>query len=273
MLKKILMRIVAIVAAAIIVGAIILNNNKYDYGVFIGADSSEVEKLGKYKEVIIDATYFTEEEINIIDKNGAKVYSYINVGSIEEFRSYYEDFVHLTIGDYENWEDEKWIDVSNEQWQEYFVDTIAKSLLDKGIDGLFIDNVDVYSLSCDENIFNGLMNILKDLSNKYGKPVIINGGYDFLEKAILENIEIEDLIAGVNLEEVSTIIEDYDNNVFEKQSEQDKNYAIEYLKGIRNRGIQVYIIEYSRSKLFDIRLKGEYNSLKFKLFISDKVNL
>ncbi|GAA0179615.1 endo alpha-1,4 polygalactosaminidase [Clostridium sediminicola] len=273
MLKKILIGIVIIVAAIVIIGAIILNNDKYNYGVFIGADPSEAEKLGKYKEVIIDATYFTEEDIDIIHKKGTKVYSYINVGSIEEFRNHYKDFVHLAICDYENWENEKWIDVSNEQWQTYFVHTIAKDLLDKGIDGLFIDNVDVYSLSHDENIYNGLMNILKDISNKYDKPVIINGGYDFIEKAISQGEDIQSIVAGINLEEVSTIIEDYDNNIFKKQSEEDKNYVIEYLEKIRDRGMDVYIIEYSKNKLFDIRLKSEYNSLKFKLFISEKVNL
>ena len=40
-------------------------------------------------------------------KKGVKVYTYLNVGSIENFRDYYKKYEYLTIGTYENWEEEK----------------------------------------------------------------------------------------------------------------------------------------------------------------------
>ena len=46
-----------------------------------------------------------------------KVYTYLNVGSLEDFRDYYKEYEHLTIGAYENWDEEKWIDVSDKDWQ------------------------------------------------------------------------------------------------------------------------------------------------------------
>ena len=39
-------------------------------------------------------------------------------------------------------EDEKWVDVSEPKWQSFILDDLAPSILDKGVDGLFIDNVD-----------------------------------------------------------------------------------------------------------------------------------
>ena len=36
---------------------------------------------------------------------------------IESFRSYDTDFEKYTLGAYENWPEEKWIDVSAPEWQ------------------------------------------------------------------------------------------------------------------------------------------------------------
>ncbi len=50
---------------------------------------------------------FSKKDIRKLHAGGTKVYSYLNIGSIENFRSYYKTYEHLAIGDYENWEEEK----------------------------------------------------------------------------------------------------------------------------------------------------------------------
>lgn len=75
---------------------------KYEYGVFLNADRTAVPKLKNYETVVIDAQYFSKKDIRKLHAGGTKVYSYLNIGSIENFRSYYKTYEHLAIGDYEN---------------------------------------------------------------------------------------------------------------------------------------------------------------------------
>ena len=114
------------------------------YGVFIGADEEKLFSLKDYDVLIVDAENLTKQGVDRIHKNGNKqIYSYLNIGSVEEFRSYYDDFLSLTIGEYENWDDEKWVDISSEEWQKHISET-ADSLIRTGIDGIFADNSDIY---------------------------------------------------------------------------------------------------------------------------------
>lgn len=76
---------------------------------------------------MIDAQYFSKKDIRKLHAGGTKVYSYLNIGSIENFRPYYKTYEHLAIGDYENWEEEKWVNVADKDWQE-FMDTLAGKL-------------------------------------------------------------------------------------------------------------------------------------------------
>ena len=110
------------------------DDSRQDYGLFLGLDASDIEKVAEYSMVVIDAQYFTKEDITCLKARGCTVYSYINIGSLENFRDYYDTYSGLTLRDYENWEEEQWIDVSSVAWQEFLV-SLEEELLDKEIDG------------------------------------------------------------------------------------------------------------------------------------------
>ncbi len=81
----------------------------FDYGVFLSVDNSDLSLFKDYQTIVIDAAYFEKEDIQKLKESGHTVYTYINIGSIENFRPYYETFKV------------------------------------KGVDGYFVDNCDVYS--------------------------------------------------------------------------------------------------------------------------------
>ena len=112
---------------------------KNDYGVFLNADASSLERFKKYDLIVIDAQYFTKKDIESLHQNGTKVYTYLNIGSVENFREYYKTYEKFTIGKYEHWDEEKWVDVSVPAWQK-FIEQLSKKLFEKGVDGFFIDN-------------------------------------------------------------------------------------------------------------------------------------
>ena len=133
---------------------------KNDYGVFLNADASSLERFKTYETIVIDAQYFTKRDIELLHQNGTVVYTYLNIGSIENFREYYTTYAELAIGEYEHWEEEEWVDVAKPDWQK-FIGQLSQELYEKGVDGFFIDNCDVYYYAPRESIFEGLTAILQ----------------------------------------------------------------------------------------------------------------
>lgn len=125
---------------------------KRDYGVFLNADDSSLERLEMYETIVIDAQYFTKKDIEQLHENGTTVYTYLNIGSIENFREYYTAYEELAIGSYEHWDEEKWVDAASPDWQR-FIMQLARELYEKEVDGFFIDNCDVYYYAPRKGIF------------------------------------------------------------------------------------------------------------------------
>ena len=123
----------------------------HSYGVFLGVNPEEIGKLAGYQTVVIDAQYFTQEEIARLQQNGTSVYTYLNIGSIETFRDGYDSVQDYILSPYDNWTDEYWVDVSRPEWQT-FVSDEAKSLAEKGVDGFFLDNAD-FTISTRRTLF------------------------------------------------------------------------------------------------------------------------
>lgn len=244
-----------------------------NYGVFIGMESENIEKLYDYEKVVIDAAYFSKAQIDALHEKGVTVYSYINLGSIENFRDYYKDFVNITLSDYENWPEERWIDVSNKKWQDFFVHTMAKELVSKGIDGFFIDNVDVYYLYHTEAMYNGIKDTLLDLKKTYNNiPIIINGGYEFIETSLENNLDLTTVLDGINQESVFAAI-DFDNDCFTKNTMEERTQLLDYFKRVHEKNVDIYIIEYTKSAPLIKELQAYYAKTGYYYYVSSSIEL
>lgn len=71
--------------------------DKKAYGVFVGLNRNKIEKLYNYEQVIIDAQGYTKSDIKKLHKKGVKVYSYLNIGSLETYRSYYNKYKNTAL--------------------------------------------------------------------------------------------------------------------------------------------------------------------------------
>ena len=240
------------------------------YGVFPGSTPEDMEILTGYELAVIDAAYFTKEDITHLHHNGVRVYSYLNIGSLEEFRPFYEEFRDLSLGSYENWSDEYWMDVSEERWIRHIQEQ-AMELSAKGVDGFFVDNADVYYFYPEEEIYEGLVKILEGLQQQ-SLDIVINGGDSFVQRAVLDSGEIR--ITGINQECVFTKI-DFENNVFLRQDKESEEYFISYVRRCRENGLDVYLTEYIA--LSEDGLRGEVRefcrSNQYQCYISASLNL
>lgn len=243
---------------------------KNDYGVFLNADASSLERFKKYDLIVIDAQYFTKKDIESLHQNGTKVYTYLNIGSVENFREYYKTYEKFTIGKYEHWDEEKWVDVSVPAWQK-FIEQLSKKLFEKGVDGFFIDNCDVYYYAPRKSIFEGLTAILQNIMT-LKKAVIINGGDTYVTKYRERYGAVDHIMTGVNQESVWSGI-DFDKGTFNEQTRKTREYYSKYLEACKADGMEVYLLEYTTDEKLIQKIKKYCKEKNFHFYISNSLEL
>lgn len=243
---------------------------KNDYGIFLNADASSLKQLKNYDLIVIDAQYFTKGDIELLHQNGTKVYTYLNIGSIENFREYYTTYEKLTIGRYEHWDEEKWVDVADPDWQK-FMEQLSQELFEKGVDGFFIDNCDVYYYAPRESIFEGLTAILQNIMT-FDKAVIINGGDTYVTEYSERYGAIDHIMTGVNQESVWSAI-DFDKGTFYEQTKETRDYYCNYLEACQADGMDVYLLEYTTDKKLIQKIKKYCNEHDFHFYVSNSLEL
>lgn len=241
-----------------------------EYGVFIGISTDDIFEIKGYETLVIDADFFSKETIERVHQNGnTKVYSYLNIGSIETFREGYDQFEAITLGAYENWPEERWVDVSRPEWQAYLADK-AQALADKGIDGFFLDNADVFYVYNQPEIYQGVLTILQDLRG-LGLPIIINGG-DVFVSAAMDKGDLAGLIDGVNQETVFTSI-NFRNGTFGRQSAEDRIYLLGYISRCEAFGLRIYLLEYGAAPALEREIWAFCGERGYACFISPALQL
>ena len=243
---------------------------KYAYGVFLSVEKN-IDRLKDYETVVIDAQHFKKEEIEAFKARGHKVYSYINIGSLENFRSYYKEYKDLKLGKYEHWDEEIWINVADQRWQTFMTDQMIPQLTAKGIDGFFVDNCDVYYHYKKKEILDGLTNIMKALVST-GKAVLINGGDCYLDAYCKSGGTWSDVITGINQETVfSKII--WNKNKFGTANKEDHKYFLSYIERYAKQGADIYLLEYTKDKKLIKEIEEYCKAKGFGYYVSDSVEL
>ena len=239
------------------------------YVVLIGEDSEIIEKLSDIDLLVIDAEYFSQNDIARLRENGIReIYSYINIGSIESFRSYDTDFEKYTLGAYENWPEEKWIDVSVPEWQACTASRVD-ALVQKGVDGFFVDNTDVYYNYPQESIYDGILTIL-DYMNHTGRKIMINGGDCFVKKYLTTEKNV--LIDGVNQENVFTTY-NFSKDIYTKNDQSTREYYTEYLDLAMSHGCTAYTLEYATDPTIRRQAAAYAGKHGYICYISDNIGL
>lgn len=243
-----------------------------DYGVFLSLAGREaLTESEDYETVVIDAQNLSREEITEMQERGQRVLSYINIGSLETFRPYYEDYQDLTLKPYENWENEFWIDAASKEWQLFVSEELPERFLEKGIDGFWIDNADVYYQFPTEEMYESVEIILTTLKD-YGKPVVINGGDQFVLEYLNRNGQVDDILTGVNQETVFSSI-DFKERTLGIQNETTQDYYLTYLDTLDQEDKTVYLLEYTTDKDLTAEIQTFSRDKDWYFYISDSIEL
>ena len=320
MANKIAARLTAAaVAAAMGISAVPMIANaedeiKYEYGVFLNSSNSkkDIEKMSQYRIIVLDAQGFEREDIMALKKTGHTVYSYINLGSVENWRDYYNDYADITFADYEDWDDERWVNSAETKWQTFQYD-LAKDLIGKGIDGFFVDNIDVYYVAKEQpdrhdkegidpvEVFDGVTTILKSyksLKTSTGDSayVLINGGdtyvHDYIKGVSKKDKNDDDepygfelpahgnvdgVLDGVNQEalfgEIDFDADPDDLRVFKPQSSGSSKDYQEYVELVDSVGKDVYLLEYTDDESIMKKVVDYCAKHDFNYFTTDRGDL
>ena len=184
---------------------------------------------------------------------------------------FYRTNIQITIGEYQHWEEEKWIDVSAPRWQNFVLNDLSVSILNKGVDGLFIDNTDVF-YEFDENIsyFHGLNNMLTELKKR--TYICINGGDIFVKRYLNQYGSLDPILDGVNQETVFSKI-NWEDNTFGENTREEVNYYKEYVETVAKTKKDVYLLEYTTDDNLKEKIASYCQEKGFKYYISKSLEL
>ena len=171
------------------------------------------------------------------------------------------------------------MDVSQQAWQEFLTLNLAPSLIAKGVDGLFVDNVDIYYMAAEEGIgnahaiFNGVTTSLSGFQ-ALDTYVVINGGDTYVSRYLeTPDVRLSHVADAVTQESVFSNIYDYDNDVFGDQDEETTEWYLRYLSSVHDAGLDVYIIEYSTDSDLISYIEGYCAEHGYTVYISSQVDL
>lgn len=210
---------------------------------------------------------------------GVWVYGYLNVGAIENGRSYYSKFKDIRLARYDGWDGEYWVDVTSKAWQEHCI-SLARQIKETGAIGLYLDNTDIYymcqqgfdeegayffrDMPTSQQVYKALSGIICAI-HRLGMIVMPNGGDTFVRRFIASHPNI---IPTINQEGV--FFEDLNR----KNSASDTQYYKDYCKWAQKRiSGKVRLIEYTSSKTEQAKIKAYCLAHGWDVFFSGTKDL
>ena len=142
-------------------------------------------RFAPFDVVIVDGEEATAAKVGAIQSQGTVVLGYLSVGTIEKWRGWYEQVKRYRLNADQNWRDEWFADTSRPGYRNAIVDDIAPTLLAKGFEGLFLDNVDMVETRNHRAQRAGMRMLvaeLSDLAHSGGDLLFAQNGAWILEK-------------------------------------------------------------------------------------------
>lgn len=222
--------------------------------------------------IVIESEDYTDKQIQEIAAKGYRALAYLSIGTIERERPWFKQFEKYKLKRLDDWPKEYYMNMQKTAWQKFLVNR-AMALKQRGFDGWWCDNLDVYSEYKSSTEFTACYGLLQKIK-KLGGYVMVNGGSEFLDDAIDKCAELKYILNGYTQEEVFSLIKDYEGKgEFGKQHKEDRKFYQGLIKKLEKRKINCYLLEYTRDKDLKEKIKKWCKEQKVGYCISEDVNL
>ena len=201
-----------------------------------------VEQIKGYDLIIIESEHYSLKEITFLKAHNAIVLGYFSLSELNINHLQFHNQSHLLHEKHKNW-DSYYLDITHKKYKDYARKQMTSSL-EKGVGGLFFDNIDNTS---PWGIFKGqedlLLSVIQDIKSEYQSiKLLINGGIWMHEKiaALTMGWFLESLFTQYDFAHQETIARD--ESYFSATLEQLHAISMSYK-------LPVYLIEYCSPKL------------------------
>jgi uncharacterized protein (TIGR01370 family) len=113
---------------------------------------------------VVDGADTTAATVKRLQRKGAIVLGYLSVGTVESWRPWFGQLQDHRLEELGDWDGERYADTSSPELRDALADRIAPQLLEKGFDGLFLDNVDM--VESHEAQADGMLDLVRRLSDR-----------------------------------------------------------------------------------------------------------
>ena len=194
------------------------------YGPASGLDLNRAASTYRIMDIDLDpgTGNFTAANVAALKNNGQnKVLSYLNLGSCEHWRDYWNSvpsgFVSCSAnkaaqaGSYDGYSDETWMNVGNADYQNLILNYVAPRLVAQGADGFYLDNLEIVEHGtstsngpCDASCSQGGLDLVRKLRQKYPNLLIVmqNATSNVTRTGTTDGVPFASLLDGVAHEEV-----------------------------------------------------------------------
>ncbi|HET8998445.1 MAG TPA: endo alpha-1,4 polygalactosaminidase [bacterium] len=211
--------------------------------------NGQIPQLLQFDMVDIDvedgAANYEPQDVAMLKSQGKLVLSYINIGSAEPFRSYWSQVQPYILKKYPGW-DEFYMDASKPGYREVLLTTVVPQILGKGVDGLFLDNVDAGSDTGRPDVTAGIVELVRQIHALHPTTLLIaqSSNLGVLTERGSDGRQFYQYVQGLAREEVSATYQ----GGYQKIPVRQSDAVLHALATWRSRGLTVFTLDYANSK-------------------------
>jgi len=197
------------------------------------------ERLKSYDIVVVDGETTSAEQIEQLHAAGCSVLAYVSVGTIESYRSWYPRVAPYRLdlwGDWGEW----YADVNAAGYRTVLL-AETSTMLGKGADGLFLDNVDMVDVHPERSAgMTALVTSLSAQTRRAGRVLATQNGYDVVWP-------LRGFFSAWNREDVTSTY-DFETDRYLRTPAADREDALRELGAMRAAGLVTMATDYTSAE-------------------------
>ncbi len=193
-------------------------------------------RFAGYDLVIVDGEEVEPAQVAALHAQGTIVLAYLSVGTIERGRWWFDSVRRFRLDYWGNW-GEWYADTSRVGYRRVIIRKVAPWMLNKGVDGLFLDNTDMIGNHRRQR--DGMYTLIRRLSSLVhgqGKFLFAQNGRQFIGPVI-------SCYDGWNREDVSWSY-DFDTDTYYPRPAEDVAVALADIQSMSAAGLLVTAVDY-----------------------------
>lgn len=235
----------------------IQTDTQFEKNLFVCYGKINPEEVKGYATIILEAQYYDTGEIQMFKDNNEQVLGYLSLTEVNESAFFYEDIKPYTYSRNQNW-GSCYINLESIKARNVLIDAASK-LMEKGISGLFLDNLDnVSKWGKMPNQKTNLLRLIAQLKNGYKSIFLMQNSGLFLDN------ELRNITDAILVESVYTSY-DFSRKQYAISNEADQKLKL--LKKIKNKPI--FILEYAEDEKMKNEVEKELKKLGHPYFIAN----